>query len=148
VGANYIEYTCTHEAFKPDTGYPVRWLDVERDYDLVRAFWSKESLLDEWRSFKCMGYTYAAVIEDDAIVSLAAVWACSDSTWEVAAVSTWPSARSKGYAKSVVSFITQHILASGRLATCSTHATNIAMQRTAESVGFQQKRLLVSTSHQ
>jgi predicted GNAT family acetyltransferase len=135
----YVEYICTAETFRPDTRYPVRWLDVEDDYDLVRAFWPGDLSRDEWRSFKDMGYTYAAVIENGAIVSIAAVWADSDEAWEAAAVSTHPDMRGRGYAKSVVSFITQHILDSGRLATCGTHVTNIAMQRTAERVGFRQR---------
>ena len=139
MSTDYVEYVCTFETFAPDTRYPVRWLDVEDDYDLVRAFWKVDLPQDEWRSFKDMGYTYAAVVEDGAIVSMAAVWTYSDEAWEVAAVSTRPDAQGKGYAKSFVSFITQHILAQGRRATCSTHVTNIAMQRTAARVGFRAK---------
>jgi predicted GNAT family acetyltransferase len=141
--SDWVEYICTAATFKPDARHPVRWLDVEQDYDLVRAFmrvFSSDDLSrDEWRSFKDMGYTYAAVIEDDAIVSWAAVWTYSDDAWEVATPTTRPDARGKGYATSVVSFVTQHILDSGRLASCGTHMTNIPMQRTAERVGFQRK---------
>jgi predicted GNAT family acetyltransferase len=141
--SDFIEYVCTKETFKPDTRHLVRWLDVEQDYALVRTFmrvFSSDDLSrDEWRSYQDMGYTYAAVIEDDAIVSWGAVWTYSDEAWEVATPTTRPDARGKGYATSVVSFMTQHILDSGRLATCSTRVDNIAMQRTAERVGFQRK---------
>jgi hypothetical protein len=36
----------------------------------------------------------------------------------------------------VVSLVTAHILDVGRRATCTTAQDNLAMQRTAESVGF------------
>jgi RimJ/RimL family protein N-acetyltransferase len=137
--SDLVEYICAMATFKPDVRHPVRWLDVEQDYDLVRAFWLGELTRDEWRSFKDMGYTYAAAIEDDAIVSCGAAWAYSDEAWEAAAVATRSDAKGKGYATSVVSFITQHILNSGRLATCSTRLTNIPMQRVAQNVGFRIK---------
>ena len=44
--------------------------------------------------------------------------------------------RGKGYAKAVCSFVTAHILASGRSATCSTRADNTSMLRVATALGF------------
>ena len=82
------------------------------------------------------GYEYAAIIAEGQIVSIAAVWRYSDDAWEAAAVSTNPESRRKRYAKTVVSFVSASILASGRKATCLTRSDNVAMQRTAESVGF------------
>ena len=38
--ARYINYECTMQTFRPCQHYPVRWLDVEADFELVRAFWS------------------------------------------------------------------------------------------------------------
>ena len=52
-------------------------------------------------------------------------------------MSTLDGFRRKGYAKRIVSFVTAYILASGRLAMCSTDDGNIAMIATARRVGFQ-----------
>ena len=46
--------------------------------------------------------------------------------------------RRRGYATRVVAFVTAHILASGRVATCSTGEDNIAMRATARGVGFRE----------
>jgi len=56
--------------------------------------------------------------------------------WEVAAVSTAPASRRRGYGKAVVCFVTAHILEQGRKATIFSDSTNVAMRKTAESVGF------------
>ena len=56
--------------------------------------------------------------------------------WEVAAVSTAPAARQKGYGTAVVCFATTHILEHGRKATILTHDTNVARRKTAECFGF------------
>jgi hypothetical protein len=132
----YRNYECTAQAFRPCLHYPVRWLDVEADYDLVRAYWSTPLSREDWRQFSADGYRYAAIVEDGVVVSLAAAWCYSDTAWEVAAVSTVAAKRRQCYAKTVVSFVTAHILASGRKATCLTMHDNKAMQRTAESLGF------------
>ena len=132
----HINHECTGQTFRPRLDYPVRWLDVEQDYELARAYWTLPLTREDWRQFREDGYEYAAVVEEGRIVSLAAAWRYSDSAWEVAAVSTVPAARRKGYARTVVSFVTAYILASGRKATCLTLRDNLPMQRTAESVGF------------
>ena len=49
--------------------------------------------------------------------------------------------RRRGYGQAVVSFVTGHILAAGRLATCSTSSDNLAMQRMAEAFGFYPGRM-------
>jgi len=132
----YRNYECIAQTFRPFQRYPVRWLDAEADYDLARAYWSRPLTQEDWRQFKADGYEYAAIVEDGQIFSLAAAWRYSDTAWEVAAVSTAPEKQQQGYARTVVSFVTAHILASGRKATCLTMQDNVAMQRTAESVGF------------
>ena len=53
-------------------------------------------------------------------------------------MSTLEGFRRRGYAKRVVSFVATFILASGRLAMCSTGDGNVAMRATAKSVGFRE----------
>jgi predicted GNAT family acetyltransferase len=139
----YYEMVCSKETFRPCPAAGVRWLDWESDSDLARDLWSSRgsAYSDEgwaalWREARAEGYRYCAVIEENQIVSIAAVWRYSDEAWEAAAVYTAPSFRQKGYARSVVSFVTAHILDAGRAATCHTSVDNPAMIRTAETVGF------------
>jgi hypothetical protein len=142
VEPTYVVYACTRETFRPSALYPVRWLEPDRDYELAQAFWPTAVPLsrEAWTEAYQLGYQYGALIEREHILSLAAVWRNAPTTWEVAAVRTHPAARRLGYAKTIVSFVTQHILAAGKMATCTTDAGNLAMQRTAESVGFYRVR--------
>jgi GNAT superfamily N-acetyltransferase len=126
----------------------VRWLDWGRDYALACTIWPDEFPLDRetWQEARELGYRYAGVVGRrpvdgrydgaERLLAVAAVWRYSEEAWEAAAVCTQPDVRRRGYAKAVVSFVTAHILASGRRATCTTGLDNVAMQRTAESVGF------------
>jgi RimJ/RimL family protein N-acetyltransferase len=131
----------------------VRWLDWERDYELASTIWPKEHPLsrETWLEARELGYRYCAVVERRRVerrrvdrrpvgrprlLAIAAVWRYSETAWEAAAVRTRPDARRRGYAKAAVSFVTAHILDSGRRATCTTGQDNLAMQRTAEAVGF------------
>src|ERR671922_2897195 len=135
---NYIEYECTRQTFRLWPFSAVRWLDWDTDYSLAQSMWPESLPLTQeiWQQARREKYTYCAVIEGNQIQSMAAVWKYSDTAWEVAAVGTRPAMRRRGYAKAVVSFVTAYILDAGRLATCSTASDNIAMQRTAESIGF------------
>ena len=137
-----LHYECSRQAFCPDARYPVRWLDWEGDYDLARTMWPDDCplTLGVWREARELGYRYCAAIEGQQVQSIAAVWRYSETAWEVAAVRTRPEARRRGYAKSVVSYATAHILDAGVRPTCTTAWDNVAMQRTAQSVGFQQTR--------
>jgi len=132
----YISYECTRQTFRPLTTYPVRWLDWEEDYPLIQEFWPSQTP-NGWYQARLQGFQYCAVIEHGQIRALAAVWRYSDTAWEVASVYTQPEARRQGYAKAVVSFVTAYILEMSKRATCNTSRDNIAMQRVAESVGFQ-----------
>ncbi len=132
----HVNHECTAETFRPSMPHPARWLDVEQDFELVRDYWNGPLTNEEWVQFRSDGYFYCAAIFEGQVISLAAEWRYSQTAWEVAGVRTIPEARRNGYGKSVVSFVTAHILASGRKATCLTMADNLAMQRTAESVGF------------
>jgi hypothetical protein len=134
----YITYECTRQTFRPSLNTPVRWLDWDQDYPLAQAMWPASSPLTQeiWREAQQQKYMYGALIEGQQIQAMAAVWKYSDTAWEVAAVRTRRGIRRRGYAKAVVSFVTAYILVGGRLATCSMAGDNIAMQRTAESIGF------------
>lgn len=138
----YVHYACTPATFHPDTRYLVRWLDWERDFALAATIWPVESPLarEAWHEARELGYRYCGLVRHTCgkprLLAVAAVWHYSQTAWEVAAVRTQPDARRRGYAKSVVSFITAHILEAGRRATCTTEDDNLAMQKTAESVGF------------
>ncbi len=90
----------------------------------------------DWEEAHEQGYRYCAIVEDGEIAALGAVWRYSEDRWEVAAVGTKPNLRRRGYAKRIVSLAVAHILACGRIATCTTERGNIAMIRAAESVGF------------
>jgi ribosomal protein S18 acetylase RimI-like enzyme len=134
-----VRLRCTREQFRPSASDRVRWLDWDRDYVLASAFWPPDLPLtrETWDEARVLGYHYCAIVEDDKVASIAAEWRYADDAWEVAAVGTAPAYRRRGYARSVVSFVTAQILDAGRVATCTTGCENIAMVRTAESVGFQ-----------
>src|SRR5712691_10073231 len=134
----YCSLICTRESFRPSDYSHVRWLDWENDYPLARAYWPQDppSSREDWEQNRADGFRYCAIVEQEAIAALAAVWTYSQTHWEVAAVRTAPVSRLRGYGKAVVCFVTAHILEQGRKATILTDSTNVAMFKTAESVGF------------
>jgi predicted GNAT family acetyltransferase len=105
-------------------------------FPLVQEFWPEQTP-EGWQEAREEGFQYCAVIEHGQLQAMAAVWRYSEATWEVASVYTRPEARGHGYAQAVVSFVTAAILNAGKRATCSAASDNPAMQRVAESVGFQ-----------
>lgn len=129
---------CTADAFRPHSRHTVRWLDKDTDYTTARPFRPADAPLTrpDREAAHADGYSCCAAFDQGRAVSIAAVWRCSDGTWEVAAVHTLPDCRRRGHARSVVSHATRHILDSGRVATCTTDDDNAAMIATAESVGF------------
>jgi len=136
-----IFFICTKQSFIPIDSAKARWLERDADYELAKDYWRDlrlDLLHSTWLKAHEFGYQYAAIVENDRIVSCAGVWRFSEEAWEVAAVSTLESFRRKGYSKSIVAFVTAFILKAGRLATCSTSDDKIAMIATAKSVGFQQ----------
>jgi predicted GNAT family acetyltransferase len=135
-----IHFSCTRQNFLPVSSDNVRWLDQVATFPLAQAYWNEmgQSLTQKtWDMAHQFGYSYAAIVEELRGVSIAAVWRYSPDCWEVAAVSTLPGLRRRGYSKRVVAFVTSYILESGRLATCCTDDDNMAMIATARSVGFQ-----------
>ena len=133
-----VELSCTLTDFRPAPTSRVRWLDWEQDFALAQAYWPPQFplTLEIWAEARDLGYHYCVVVEDGQIASIAAEYRCADDAWMVAAVSTAPAFQQRGYAKAVVSFVTQGILDAGRIAFCQTRQDNIPMMRTAESVGF------------
>ena len=134
-----IHLACTPADFVAQDASGVRWLDRVADYALARELWVAlgHALSEQdWGEAHDLGYTYAALVEAGKIASIAAVWRYSEPAWEVAAVSTRPEYRRRGYSTRVVAFVTTHILQHGRLATCTTRDDNAAMLATARRVGF------------
>ena len=138
-----VRYECTPATFQPNTDHNVRWLDWKRDDVLARTIWPDERPLsrETWLEARELGYRYCGVVVQgiagkQRLLAIAAVCCYSETAWEAAAVRTQADARRHGYAKAVVSFVTAHILDHGRRATCTTGRDNVAMQKTAESVGF------------
>lgn len=134
----YVHYICTQPTFRATMAHPVRWLVWEEDYPLMREFWPPHIGLSpqDWEEARASGYEYCAVIENGRAMAVAAVLRTSAAEWMLAAVMTRPEARHQGYAKSACSFATAHILKSVSTATMMTEDGNIAMRKTAESIGF------------
>jgi len=136
-----VSFSCTRSTFVPVDTHRVQWLQKDVDYGLARDYWqnSRSPLTHPtWIMAHSIGYQYAAILDQEQVISLAGVWRFSDSAWDVAAVSTLEPFQRQGFAKQVVSFVTAYILDANHLATCSTGDTNLAMIATARSVGFQQ----------
>ena len=131
-----LELWCAARTFLPVQSHPVRWLDWERDFELAVGMDSTVTR-ESWLSNRAKGFEFCAVVEGERALARAAVWTYSDTCWEVAAVRTREECRRRGMAKSVVSFVTAHVLAAGRVPTLHTSSTNIAMLRAAKAVGFQ-----------
>ena len=130
----YVNLNCTTQTFRPSRRYPVRWLSCDTDYPLAQGFVPIPR--EDWEKAYRNGYQFCAVVEENRIVAWSAVWRYSDTAWEVAAVRTHPEYLRRGYGQTVVSSVTECILANDRLATCLTRADNKAMQATAMRVGF------------
>jgi predicted GNAT family acetyltransferase len=123
----------------------VRWwsqADWEDYFRTADGMWPGLAPLsrEEWDTAHAQGYTYCAALVEGRAVAIAAVWRRSEDEWEVAAVGTAPAFRRRGYGKAVVSFVADHILRRGRAATIGFRTSNVAMRRTAESVGFGPRR--------
>lgn len=134
----YCSLICTPESFRSSDCSRVRWLDWENDYPLARAYWPQDPPLsrEDWEQNRADGFRYCAIVEQEAIAALAAVWTYLETHWEVAAVSTAPASRRRGYGKAVICFVAAHILEQGRKATILPDSTNVAMLKTAENAGF------------
>ncbi len=122
----------------------VRWLEYHEDYNLfcrhLQACGQKPVTEEQWSSFRDEGTTYCGLILEGEMVARAAVERYSDTAWESADVRVVRSERSKGHAKQVVCFVTKYILLNGRMATCRTLESNLAMKKVIQSTGFTLKQ--------
>ena len=139
-----VELICTGETFRPVDHEEVRWLDQDGDLLLYQeAFYrqigAEPPSREDWEEWHQQGYRYCGLVRGQTIIARAAVWAYSDTAWELAAVMTQPEYRGRGSARAVCSFATAQILAAGRTAMCHTAATNSAMLRVAESLGYRRR---------
>jgi hypothetical protein len=135
-------FLCTPSDFLPaTTPAQVRWLDPLHEYDLACAYWQQFQIAlppETWLKAHDYGYQYAAHFEEGQVLSLAALWRFSERVWEVAAFSTLAAHRPYTCSKAVASFVTRHILESGRWATFSANDDNNVMIATAQSLGFRE----------
>ena len=147
---------CTKQTFRPATFDRVRWLQPDADYRLAAAFWDENNGPLSWRSsgeaHSVYGYRYAALIQGDAIIAVAAALPFSSAAYELSAVMTARACRRCGHGRSVASFVTAFILETADLATCQTREDKQPMIRLAESVGFTtasptQARRVAETQH-
>lgn len=134
-------YACTPDSFRPKTRHAVRWLSPYEDYELAKAYWNfaqgRDLSRQSWLDAHDKGFSYAAVVEEERIVSLAAVFRSSDAVWELSEICTNdPANRCKGYATSACSFVTKYILDTGHIATISTKVGDQALGRLVEKIGF------------
>ena len=140
----YVEAVCTAETFRPVPSEHVQWWRVSdwedayrahegmwpRDYDWT--WWPEE----EWRKLYSEGYRYCDLLVDGRAVATACLWPRAEHEWEVIAVGTAPNHRRMGDGKAVVSFVTQEIIDSGKVAALSYHEDNAPMRRIAEALGY------------
>ncbi len=131
---------CTVKNFTPHVPEYVRWLSRDTDYNLAADFWrrlgsplSMETWLEAIDEYR---FRYAALVREDAALSIAGMIPYSATAWELGAVGTDGAFRRLGYARRVVSFVTAAILAEVPIATCTTDDANEAMIRTALGCGY------------
>ena len=118
--------------------------DAYENYDILNEFFgahdkslmcSKEEYFDGFDMDTWHDY---AIIEEGRMISRAAIWQRSEDAWEVAAVSTVPEYRRKGYGEAVVRYCLAKILEAGKAATLTTRDSNTAMIKTAFKAGFKE----------
>lgn len=131
-----IRWICDRTTFRPADVSKVRWLDWDEDYELFQKFWPIPLNREQWERARSEGNPCCILIEGEEIIASAGEKRFSEDGWGVVAVETSPLFRRRGHGKAVVSFVTAHILDSGRMAICETRDDNVAMIRTAESVGY------------
>ncbi|MCL2532208.1 MAG: GNAT family N-acetyltransferase [Oscillospiraceae bacterium] len=82
---------------------------------------------------------YCLLYIDGVPVARGAVERYSENTWEAADIRVARKYRGKGLAKEMLRFLSQHIIAYGKIATCRTQEDNVAMQKIIHAVGYIQK---------
>jgi predicted GNAT family acetyltransferase len=91
---------------------------------------------DVWNRWYDEGTEYFCLFEQGKPVARCAIERYSEDKWEAADVRVAPAYRCNGYAKQVVCYVTECILAFGKTATCSTIPDNTAMLNVIRSLGY------------
>lgn len=77
-----VSLICTQESFRPSASAQVQWLDWEPDYHLAEVSWLAERFpltRADWEQNRAEGFRYSALVEQEKIAALAAVWTYSDT---------------------------------------------------------------------
>jgi len=129
----------------------VRWLDVVKDYDMIKEYFklfnvdieSKEKnsmyfgiYINDYSGAAPAKGKSCALIYEDKILSFAVVKFKSTDSWEICAGSTHPQHFNKGYSKAVCSFIAKYILDNKKTAICETNINNKAAQKVLQAIGM------------
>ena len=137
-----VKFICAKDDFTGMADMRVELFDAFENYDMLNEFFGKhDKNLMEDKNIYFEGYDFKAwddyvIIEQGEIISRAGIWKVNNTHWEVAGVSTLPEYRRQGYGEAVVRSCIAKILESGKIATCTTKTTNIAMINTALKAGF------------
>ena len=138
-----IKFQCTKDSFKGSLHPCVMEFDVYENFEQLSDFYvsfDKSLVITKEEYF--MGVIHRelwddyVILDNGKIVSRAAIWKYSPTAWEVAAVSTSPEHRGKGYGEMLVSHCTAIILRNGKIATFTTNDQNITMRKLIEKAGF------------
>ncbi len=136
-----ISFITTGTGFCPLPMDGTRWWavgDWAKARDAHSGMWPGNQfwLEGDWRQLYAEGYRYCALLKDGHSVAVAGLWPRTESEWEVIAVGTAPAHRNRGYARGIVTFVTQEILSVGRFAGITTRHDNSPMLRVIERLGF------------
>ena len=139
-----LSFITTGEGFQRQQTDGVKWWALDDWAEAGKAYngmWPGQEFWPqgEWRDLYAQGYRYCAFVRDGRSLAMAGLWPRSEREWEVIAVGTAPTCRSRGYAKAVVTFVTDEILSHGRSATITTRCDNIPMLRVIDYLGFRPK---------
>ena len=136
-----VTYLCTAQAFRPCRVDGLRWWLAGEWEQAQRAhegmwpdcsYWSRE----EWDGLYAEGYQYCALLRDGRSVAAAGLWPRLEEEWEVIAVGTAPAHRRQAHGRAIVSFATETILETGRVAAIGFRENNTPMLRIARALGY------------
>ena len=138
-----IRFQCTKDSFKGASHSCIMEFDAYENFEQLSNFYvsfDKNLIFTKEAYFKGgipreLWNDYV-IWDNGKIVSRAAIWKYSPTAWEVAAVSTLPEHRCKGYGEMLVSHCTAIILQNRKVATCTTDSQNITMRNLIEKVGY------------
>jgi ribosomal protein S18 acetylase RimI-like enzyme len=154
-------YYCKMDSIKQLNFYcsdKVRWLDIVKDYDMIKEYFKVFNVDIEAREpnrmyfginidnysetepniGKLCAFIYENKILAFGVLSYEKVDYISADAWEICAGSTHPEYFNRGYAKAVCSFIAKYILENNKQAVCETNINNIAAQKVLQGIGMVQ----------